>query len=52
MTTDTFFASPILNAPYDPPSRYWALDAAGQPTGIVVPGRRRSDLATPIPKPR
>jgi type III restriction enzyme len=52
MTTDAFFASPVLNSPYAPPSQHWALDAQGQPTGTVVDGRRRSDLTTPIPKPK
>jgi type III restriction enzyme len=44
-----FFASPILNSPYEPPKRHWQL-VDGQPTGVVEPGRRRSDLTTPIPK--
>lgn len=50
--SDAFFQSPILNTPYDAPTRHWALDANGQPTGTVLPGRRRSDLTTPIPKPK
>lgn len=45
-----FFASPVLNSPYAPPTRHWQLDPAGQPTGIIEEGRRRSDLTTPIPK--
>lgn len=48
--SEAFFQSPILNSPYFPPSRHWALDSGGQPTGTVVQGRRRSDLTTPIPK--
>ena len=27
-----FFDQPIINAPYDYPSRHWELDAEGQPT--------------------
>jgi hypothetical protein len=46
-----FFASPILNSPYEPPTRHWQL-VDGQPTGVIEPGRRRSDLTTPIPKAR
>lgn len=50
--SSNFFASPILNSPYERPTRHWQLDEQGQPTGLVVQGRRRSDLTTPIPKPR
>lgn len=50
--SDAFFQSPILNSPYDAPTRHWALDSGGQPTGTVMAGRRRSDLTTPIPKPK
>jgi len=49
---DAFFQSPILNSPYHSPTRHWALDSGGQPSGVVVQGRRRSDLTTPIPKPK
>jgi len=49
----SFFDQPILNSPYEPPSRHHALDADGQPTDQPpVAGRRRSELITPVPKPR
>lgn len=48
---DNFFASPILNSPYEYPSRHWELDAHGQPTGNLVESRRKADFITPIPKP-
>ena len=32
------FAQPILNSPDELPSRYWELDASGQPTNSVFPG--------------
>ncbi|WNO53165.1 BPTD_3080 family restriction endonuclease [Stakelama saccharophila] len=48
--TEAFFDSPILNSPYDEPSRHWELDAGGQPTNVVVPRRRPSALVSPIPK--
>lgn len=48
----TFFEHPILNSPYSYPGRHWQLDADGQPTGQIVDGRRRSDLITPVPKPK
>lgn len=51
MTSETFFESPILNSPYEVPDRYWHLEG-GQPTGLIETGRRRSDLTTPIPKPK
>ena len=47
-----FFARPILNSPYTPPLRHWELDADGQPTGRIIESRRRSDLITPVPKPK
>lgn len=48
--SDAFFQSPILNSPYEEPSRHWELDANGQPTSIVVPRRRQSALVSPISK--
>jgi type III restriction enzyme len=49
----SFFDQPILNFPYKPPSRHHALDADGQPLDLPpVAGRRKSELITPVPKPR
>ncbi len=50
MSSDEFFKSPILNSPYAVPDRHWQLGEGGQPTGVIKPGRRKSDLTTPIPK--
>ena len=50
--TDRFFERPVLNAPYDYPSRHWELDESGQPTDRVVARRRRVSFVTPIPKPK
>ena len=47
-----FFKQPVLNSPYDAPSRHWRLDGDGQPTHEVVPSRRPADFVTPVPKPR
>ena len=47
-----FFDDPILNSPYDYPSRHWGLDEAGQPTQQIVETRRGAEFITPIPKPR
>ena len=47
-----FFKHPILNSPYDYPTRHWELDESGQPTQKIVDRRRPCQLITPIPKPR
>ncbi|MBF0307708.1 MAG: restriction endonuclease, partial [Alphaproteobacteria bacterium] len=47
-----FFERPILNSPYAYPDRHWELDADGQPTNQIASSRRRSDLITPVPKPK
>src|SRR5262252_1462127 len=47
-----FFDHPILNSPYQYPTRHWELDDQGQPTQRIVESRRRAEFITPIPKPR
>ena len=47
-----FFEHPVLNSPYECPTKHWELDAEGQPTQQIIPGRRRASFITPIPKPR
>jgi type III restriction enzyme len=48
-----FFDQPILNSPYEMPSRHHALDDDGQLLNLPpVAGRRRSELITPVPKAR
>jgi type III restriction enzyme len=50
---EKFFESPILNSPYKPPSLHHPLDKDGQPLDLPpIQGRRRSELITPVPKPR
>ena len=49
--SDQFFKRPILNSPYEYPSRHWELDN-GQPTQNVIETRRRAEFITPIPKPK
>ncbi len=46
---ENFFDRPILNSPYEYPSRHWELDEDGQPTNNIVDSRRRSKLITPEP---
>ena len=50
--SNPFFDRPILNSPYQRPSRHWELDADGQPTQQIIERRRRAEFITPIPKPR
>ncbi|WP_018291668.1 BPTD_3080 family restriction endonuclease [Verrucomicrobium sp. 3C] len=55
MTTPAspFFEQPILNSPYEEPTRHHPLDAEGQPLNEPPRnGRRKSELITPVPKPR
>ena len=47
-----FFEHPVLNNPYEQPTRHWELDSTGQPTQQIVASRRRAEFITPIPKPR
>jgi type III restriction enzyme len=47
-----FFEKPILNSPYEIPTRHWELDPSGQPTQQIAHSRRRAEFITPIPKPR
>ncbi len=50
--SSSFFDHPILNSPYEEPSRH-QLDPDGQPLDLPpTEGRRRSELITPVPKPR
>jgi type III restriction enzyme len=55
MTTpaSSFFEQPILNSPYEEPTRHHPLDTEGQPLNEPPrDGRRKSELITPVPKPR
>jgi hypothetical protein len=52
MSIETFFERPILNSPYEFPGRHWELDDDGQPTNQILEIRRKSELITPVPKPR
>jgi type III restriction enzyme len=48
--TYSFFEEPILNSPYEEPSRHHALDEKGQPLNIPPKEeRRRSELISPVP---
>lgn len=47
--TEQFFERPILNSPYDFPSRHWEI-VDKQPTNRIIEVRRRSDLISPVPE--
>lgn len=50
--SNPFFEHPILNSPYECPSRHWELDNSGQPTQKIIETRRGAKFVTPIPKPK
>ncbi len=50
--TNLFFDHPILNSPYERPTKHWELDDQGQPTQRIIESRRHAEYITPIPKPR
>ena len=50
--SERFFERPILNSPYEYPTRHWELDASGQPTNRIVDRRRQVAFISPIPKPK
>ena len=50
--SNRFFDQPILNSPYEYPTRHWELDDEGQPTQQIIETRRRAEFITPIPKPK
>ncbi len=47
-----FFDQPILNSPYEYPSRHWELDEQGQPTQRIIETRRGAEFVSPVPRPR
>ena len=49
MTAGEFFQSPILNSPYEEPTKHWKM-SDGVATGEIINERRRADFVTPIPK--
>ena len=47
-----FFEKPIINSPYEYPTRHWELDGQGQPTQHIIEQRRIAQYITPVPKPK
>lgn len=52
MADQDFFRQPILNSPYEYPTRHWELDENGQPTQKIIESRCRAEFITLIPKPK
>ena len=50
--SNPFFDHPVLNSPYEYPTKHWELDDSGQPTQKIIPERRAAKFVTPIPKPK
>jgi type III restriction enzyme len=51
--TKPFYAEPILNSPYEVPTRHHALSENGEPLNHPpIEGRRRSQYVAPVPKSR
>jgi type III restriction enzyme len=48
----SFFERPILDSPYDYPSRHWELDKHGQSTERIVENRRKASFIAPVPRPK
>lgn len=44
-------SNPVLNSPYEPPTRHFELGQRG-PTGLILDGRRPSESFIPVPKSR
>jgi type III restriction enzyme len=43
--------NPILNSPFEPPTRHFELGPDG-PTGVIRDGRRPSESFVPVPRPK
>lgn len=44
-------SNPVLNNPYDEPTRHFELGPGG-PTGVIIERRRPSEFFIPVPKPK
>mgnify|MGYP001239568432 CR=1 FL=1 len=49
--SEEFYKKPILNSPYEYPSRHWQLDD-GVPTTNIIDSRRRAEFISPVPSPK
>lgn len=44
--------NPVLNGPFEAPTRHWMLDDSGQLTSDIAPKRRPSESWIPVPRQR
>jgi type III restriction enzyme len=44
--------NPIINSPFAEPQQYHEIDNRGNPTGNIIPMRRKSTYLTPVAQPR
>lgn len=49
---NAFYTKPIINSPYEEPTRNWEMDEEHQPTRNTLNTRRPADFITPVPKPK
>ena len=47
----SFFEQPIINSPYEEPTKHWHLED-GRPTDEIISKRRKSELISAMPKTR
>lgn len=48
----SFTDNPVINSPFDEPRRHYQLNDEGQPTGVLMSGRRQSMQIVPVPSAR
>ena len=49
--SEEFYKKPILNSPYEYPSRHWEI-IDGIPTTNIIDSRRHAEFITPVPNPK
>lgn len=50
--SNPFFDHPIINSPYEVPTKHWELDDNGRPTQQMLDVRRKAEFINPIPRPK
>lgn len=48
----TVIENPIINSPFEEPKQHYELDKRGNPTGEIIPVRRKSIYLQPVAQPR
>jgi type III restriction enzyme len=52
MPSQVVIENPILNSPFEEPTRHFRFDANDQITNVIDPGRRGSSYFLPIAAPK